>query len=213
VGTREGATPTKIDLWEEHRDLYTPSSREPALIKVPALIYLMVDGRGDPNTTAGFRDGIGALYALAYTVKFMLKKNRDTDFRVMPLSGRYHAEDPATFLSGSKKDWSWTLMMPVPAVFTLAVLRAAREACAERPNASPALPLVRRESLREGLCAQIMHVGPYAEERPTIEKLHAFIREHGLTFAGSHHEIYLSDPNRSAPGRMKTIVRQPVAKP
>jgi hypothetical protein len=204
------ATKTKIDLWAENRELFTPSAREPSLVMVPALCYLMVDGSGDPNTSAAFRDAIGALYAAAYTLKFMLKKKSGVDFRVMPLSGRFHAKSPAEFLRIKKNEWKWTLLIPLPSVvrqadFALAVAEAGR-----KKNASPALPLLRKEILKEGLCAHILHRGPYAAERPTIEKLHAFIAAQGLVPAGSHHEIYLSNPQRAAPDKMKTIVRQPV---
>ncbi len=202
----------RIDLWEEHKDLFSPSAAGPELVKVPPLVYLMVDGTGDPSKAPEFRDAIGALYSLAYTAKFALKKSKGVDFRVMPLSARYHAEDPAAFVSGPHFLWKWTVMLAVPPVLSAAALKQAREAVAQKPNASPALPLVRRETLREGLCVQILHRGPYAEEGPTIESVHRFMREHGLAFAGSHHEIYVSDPNRSAPQRMKTIVRQPVKK-
>jgi hypothetical protein len=203
---------SKIDLWTEHKEVYSPSLKEPQLVKVPALLYIKVEGTGDPNTSDSFRNGIGALYGVAYTMKFMLKKEKGIDFRVMPLSGLFHAEDPSVFLLGNKDAWQWTIMLPLPSVATAAVFEKARRLAAEKGKASPALPLVRREIFREGLCAQILHLGPYAAEKPTIEKLHAFIRERGLTFAGSHHEIYLSDPNRSAPDKLKTIIRQPVKK-
>jgi hypothetical protein len=179
---------------------------------MPPLTYLMVDGKGDPNTSPDFRAAIGALYSLAYTLKFSLKKSKGLDFRVMPLSGRFHAEDPRVFLEGRKQEWHWTLMLALPSQVTAADLKAARTQAQAKKNASPALPLVRREALREGLCAQVLHLGPYAAEKPTIEALHAFIAEKGLTFAGSHHEIYVSDPNRTAPAKLKTIVRQPVKK-
>jgi len=203
---------TKIDLWAENKELYTPSAKEPSLVKVPAFTYIMVDGSGDPNTSAAFRDAIGALYGAAYTLKFMLKKHSGVDFRVMPLSGRFHADRPPELLLGRKTEWKWTLMIPVPSVVRQADFAKALAEAGDRKNASPALRLLRREVFKEGLCAQILHKGPYAAEKPTIEKLHAFIREQGLTFGGSHHEIYLSNPNRAAPEKMKTIVRQPVKK-
>jgi hypothetical protein len=202
----------KIDLWTENKKLFSPKAGKPELVRVPPFTYLMVDGAGDPNTSAAFRDAIGALYSLAYTLKFGLKKKKGLDFRVMPLSGRFHAEDPRVFLEGRKQEWKWTLMLALPSAVTAADLKAARTEAQARKNASPALPLVRREVLREGLCAQILHLGPYSAEKPTIEALHAFIAEKGLTFAGSHHELYISDPNRTAPVKLKTIVRQPVKK-
>jgi hypothetical protein len=202
----------KIDLWAENKELFTPSARVPSIVKVPALAYVMVDGSGDPDTSAAFHDAIEALYAAAYTLKFMLKKHSGIDFRIMPLSGRFHGDEPPELLLGRKNEWKWTLMILLPALVRQADFARAVAEAAEKKKASPALPLLRREVLKEGLCAQILHKGPYAAERPTIEKLHDFIHEQGLTFAGSHHEIYLSDPNRAAPERMKTIIRQPVRK-
>ena len=181
-------------------------------MKVPPFTCLMVDGAGDPSEAPAFREVIGALYSLAYTLKFLLKKERGLDFRVLPLSGRFHAEDPGVFLQGRKSEWRWSLMSAVPPAVKAAEVKQARAAALAKKAATPALPLVRRETLREGLCAQILHRGPYAEERPTIERLHAFISAQGLAFAGAHHELYLSDPNRAAPPKMKTIIRQPVKK-
>jgi hypothetical protein len=202
----------KIDLWAEHKDVYSPSAKSPQLVKVPSMIYLAVDGSGDPSTTAAFREAIGALYGLAYTMKFSFKNESGLDFRVMPLSGLYHADDPGAFPAGLKEGWKWTLMMPVPSMVTAAAMKKAKDELTRRKGSVPGLDLVRRQVVKEGLSAQILHVGPYSAEGPTIEKLHAFIREKGYTFAGSHHEIYLSDPNRTAPERMKTIVRHPVRK-
>ncbi len=199
-----------IDLWTEHKELFSPKSGKPELVRVPPLSYLMVDGAGDPNTSPDFGAAIGALYSLAYTLKFMLKKRKVMDFRVLPSSGRYHNQDPRVFLEGRKQEWQWTLMLPIPSSVTAAHIKEARELALARKNPSPALPRVRREVLREGLCAQVLHIGPYAAEKRTIEALHAFIAGEGLAFAGSHHEIYLSDPNRTAPEKLKTIVRQPV---
>jgi hypothetical protein len=202
----------KIDLWAELKGIYTPSAREPELVKVPTLVYLAVDGVGDPATSSVFREAIGALYAMAYTAKFMLKKGSAIDFRVMPLSGLFHAQDPAVYLEDRRHEWTWTLMIPVPSVVTAAVVKKTRTEIERKKGPVPAIDLVRRQVVREGLSAQILHQGPYAAERPTIERLHAFIAQEGLTFAGSHHEIYLSDPNRTAAQKLRTIIRQPVKK-
>jgi hypothetical protein len=202
----------KIDLWAENRELYTPSAKEPSLVRVPPFAYLMIDGAGDPNTSASFRNAIAALYGAAYTLKFMLKKHSGIDFRIMPLSGLFEADDPADLLLGRKNAWKWTLMIPLPSVVRQADFEKAVGEARAKKNASPSLPLLRREILKEGLCAHILHKGAYALEKPTIERLHAFIRDQGLEFAGSHHEIYLSDPNRAAPEKLKTIIRQPVKK-
>jgi hypothetical protein len=209
---KKPAKPAVIDLWKEHKAVYSPRSGTPELVRAPAVKYLMVDGRGDPNTSSGFQAGIGALYGIAYTLKFTFRKEKGVDFRVMPLSGLYHADNPSVFLKGSKKNWRWTIMIPVPSVVTAAAVKKAKAGVRCKRGDSPSLEAVRLETLREGLCVQLLHVGPYAAEPPNIEKIHRFIQENGLSFSGSHHEIYLSDPRRSKPAKMKTIIRQPVKK-
>ena len=203
---------SQADLWKEHIDIFSPSAKEPQIVRVPSFTYLLIDGEGDPNTSASFRDAIGALYGIAYTLKFMLKKEQGRDFRVMPLSGLFHSINPSVLLQGRKNEWKWTLGIALPPHIKAADFNKARKIAGRKKKASPALSLIRRGTLKEGLCAQILHRGPYAAEKPTIERLHSFIREKGLTFAGSHHEIYISDPNRAAPEKMKTIIRQPVRK-
>jgi len=181
--------------------------REPTLVKVPSFSYLMVDGKGDPNVSADFRQAIQTLYGLSYTLKFQLKKE-GVEHVVGPLEGLFHAKDPSVFLTGKKKEWQWTLMILQPKEVTAKRLSAARAELMKKKLAT--LPDVRLAKLAEGLCAQVLHIGPYAAEGPTIEGLHRFISENGCAFAGPHHEIYLSDPGRTAPERLKTIIRQPV---
>jgi hypothetical protein len=205
-----GKSPVKIDLWAENKKVYSPGAK-PELVTVPPLTYLAVDGTGDPNTSAAFREAIGSLYTLAFTLKFASKKSGGPDFRVMPLSGLYHGE-AEVFLAGRKDEWKWTLMIPVPSFVTAAALKKARAEIEKKKGPVPGLDLVSRRVVREGRSAQVMHRGPYAGEKETIEGLHAFIRESGLVIGGSHHEIYLSDPNRTAPEKMKTIIRYPVRK-
>jgi hypothetical protein len=207
---KKAAEPVIIDLWKEHKAIYSPKAGIPELVKVPPLKYLMVDGSGDPNASAEFQDAVGALYGTAYTVKFAFKKQKGTDFRVMPLSGLYHLDDPSALLEGPKSAWRWTLMIPVPSIVTAAAVKKAREELRRKKGTSAALDAVRLATLKEGPCVQLLHVGPYADEPPNIQKMHRFIEEKGYTFAGSHHEIYLSDPRRGKPERMKTIIRQPV---
>jgi hypothetical protein len=182
--------------------------REPTLVKVPSLTYLMVDGKGDPNVSEDFREAIQALYGLSYTLKFQLKKE-GVEHVVGPLEGLFHAKDPSVFLTGKKKEWEWTLMILQPKEVTAKRLAAARGDLMRKKKLA-SLPDVRLAKLAEGLCAQVLHIGPYAAEGPTIQGLHRFMEESGCTFAGAHHEIYLSDPGRTAPERLKTIIRQPV---
>jgi hypothetical protein len=190
------------------KELYGASSKEPSLIEVPELQFLMVDGTGDPNQPGQFQDAIQALYSLSYGAKFMLKKE-GVEFRVSPLEGLWGS---AGGLNPNKKaTWRWTAMIMQPAAVTPAVLEKVR-ADAMRKKPLPALSKVRLEAFREGLSAQIMHVGPYSAEAPTIVRLHEFIEKQGYRRAGKHHEIYLGDPRRSAPDRLKTLIRQPIAR-
>jgi hypothetical protein len=192
--------------------LYQASASRVDLVEVPAIQFLMLDGRGDPNTSAAYRDAIEALYALSYGLKFALKKDAGFEYRVGPLEGLWWAEDMTTFSVGRKADWSWTMMVAQPDVVTPERFAAVRVA-AERKKALPALPMVRLERFEEGLCAQLLHVGPFSAEGPTIERLHTFIREHGYHFDGrqqKHHEIYLSDIRRAAVAKWRTIIRQPI---
>ncbi len=199
-----------IDPKKVHRELYLSVPREPTLVKVPSLSYLMVDGEGDPNVSADFREAIQALYGLSYTLKFQLKAE-GVEHVVAPLEGLFHAEDPSVFLKGKKKEWEWTLMILQPKEVTAKRLAAARTELMRKKKLA-SMPNVRLSKLAEGLCAQVLHIGPYAAEGPTIRGLHRFIEESGCAFAGAHHEIYLSDPGRVAPQKMKTIIRQPVRK-
>lgn len=201
-------TATKVDYRRELRELYAPP-REPVLVTVPELAYLMVDGRGDPNTSAQYRLAIEALYIVAFTAKFAVKRAGGPDFGVMPLEGLWWVEGASAFDPEAKSRWSWTAMIMQPDPVTAAIAELACEkAAAEHPL--PALERLRFEPFAEGLSAQVLHIGPYAAEGPTIAGLHRYIAEHGYEPTGKHHEIYLGDPRRSAPERLRTIIRQPV---
>ena len=200
---------TKVDFKRELHELYLPR-REPSLIEVPEMAFLMIDGHGDPNTSADYRKAIQALYAVAYTVKFTLKRAADgLDFGVMPLESLWWVPDMSTFLTEDKSAWNWTAMIMQPEEVTAEIFEAACEQAAAK-RSLPALELMRFEDFDEGLCAQVRYRGPYAEEGPTIERLHAFIAEQGYEPNGKHHEIYLGDPRRSAPEKLRTVIRQPV---
>lgn len=200
---------TKVDFKRELRELYG-APREPVLIDVPELAFLMIDGRGDPNTAPEYQQAIEALYSVAYTLKFSLKRSPEPfDYAVMPLEGLWWAPDPSSFSGGDRESWEWTAMIMQPdRVSEELVQGALEEATAKRPL--PAAGKLRLERFEEGRSAQVMHLGPYSEEGPTIARLHAFIAEQGLELRGKHHEIYLGDPRRTAPERLRTIVRQPV---
>jgi hypothetical protein len=200
----------KLDLIKELKDLYRPPVREPVLVKVPELPFLMVDGEGDPNTSPDYAQCLQALFSTSYGIKFMVKRGpQGIDYRVMPLEGLWWSEDMADFTQGRREGWKWTMMIAQPLLVTTELLdRAVAEAAGKRDL--PALERIRLECFEEGLSAQIMHLGPYSAERPTIGALHAFIADQGYALGGKHHEIYVGDPRRTAPERLRTIVRQPV---
>ena len=202
---------TRVDLKREFRVLYT-AGRDPRLVDVPDLAFLMIDGHGDPNIAAEYAEAVEALYAVAYAAKFIVKRTPDgVDFGVMPLEGLWWTPDMSTFTTDDKSAWDWTMMIMQPDQVTALVVERA-QATAARKTATGAASRLRLEHFTEGLAAQVMHVGPYATEGPTIQRLHAYIVEQGYERAGKHHEIYLSDPRRTAAERLKTIVRQPVAR-
>lgn len=202
----------KTDLKKDLKHLYSASAKEPALVDVPPANFLMIDGKGDPNKAPEFREAVEALYGTAYTLKFMLKKGGvGPEYAVMPLEGLWWVDDMRLFSPEDKGAWLWTLMIMQPEWVTLELFREAVEEVARKKD-PPALAGIRLESFHEGPAAQIMYIGPYSDEGPTIERLHAFIRENGRERAGRHHEIYLSDPRRTAPEKLKSILRQPVAK-
>ena len=199
----------KIDVKKELKHLYAPSAKEVVQVDVPTMNFLMVDGAGDPNTSQAYADAIEALFAVSYTVKFIVKKGPLTiDYGVMPLEGLWWTEDLAKFLIQEKSDWQWTSMIMQPAFVTNEMIDAAIAEVAKKKNPA-AISKVRFESLTEGTCAQILHIGPFSEEGPTVEKVHQFIDAHGKR-VGKHHEIYLSDLRKADPAKWKTIIRQPV---
>jgi hypothetical protein len=180
-------------------------------LTVPEMVFLMVDGTGDPNTALAYREAVEALYSIAYTAKFDLKKSSaEQDFKVSPLEGLWWSPDPDDFYLGRKDNWLWTSLMRVPDHFSEELL--ARTITAVRKKKSlPGLDRVRLETFLEGLSAQTMHIGPYSAEAPTIAMLHQEIAAKGYALSGKHHEIYLGDPRRGDPAKLKTVIRQPVA--
>jgi len=200
---------TKRDIKKELGQLYLPAPRRVVEVDVPVMNFLMVDGAGDPNTSAAYGDAVEVLFALAYALKFAAKRGElGIDYGVMPLEGLWWAEDMSAFTTGDRSDWQWTMMIMQPDFIDDAMVESAREATAKK--GLPALADVRFERFEEGLCAQVMHIGPFSEEGPTIEAVHDFIEESGHARAGKHHEIYLSDIRRADPAKWKTVIRQPM---
>ena len=201
----------KIDYKKEFKHFYKPSPKKVDIVEVPEWNYLMIDGEGNPNTSQSFQDAIDVLYPLSYTLKFMIKKGAvGIDYGVLPLEGLWWADDMSSFSIDDKDVWKWTLMIMQPELVTEELVQKAIEKVRTKKN-PVSLPLVRFESFKEGKVAQIMHIGPFSEEGPTVEKVHSFIEESGSQRMGKHHEVYLSDIRRAAPEKWKTIIRQPMS--
>ena len=202
----------KIDFKKRDKALYAPSARDCAFVDVPEMSFLMIDGAGDPNAGAAYAEAVEALFSVAYTAKFMVKKRAENpvDYGVLPLEGLWWADDPSAFTAGRRDEWLWTMIIRQPDLLGEADIAAAIEAAGKKKDL-PALGKLRFERFAESRAAQVMHLGPFTEEGPTIERLHAFIEASGSRFAGKHHEIYLSDIRRAAPEKWKTVLRQPVA--
>ena len=198
----------KIDFKKELKHLYNPSAKEVNDVDVPAMNFLLVNGEGAP-TSAQYSEAIEALFSVSYTLKFMVKKSTGVDFSVMPLEGLWWVDDMTKFSSDRKDEWKWTAMIMQPKYVTANDFKLAIEQVKKKKNL-PALPKVRFENFKEGPAAQIMYVGPFSAEGPTIAKIHAYIQNSGHTLSGKHHEIYLNNPATTAPEKLKTIIRQPM---
>jgi hypothetical protein len=200
----------KINYKKKLQHLYKPSVKEVEIVEVPQMNYLMIDGDGGPNHPT-FQNAIEVLFPLSYTLKFMIKKSDiGIDYGVLPLEGLWWADDMSSFIKDKKDDWKWTLMIMQPELITNEMVVEAVNQVRVKKNPT-SLPLVRFESINEGKVAQIMHIGPFSEEGPTVQKLHSFIKDSGKKIIGKHHEVYLSDIRRASPEKWKTIIRQPMS--
>lgn len=198
----------KLDFKTADKAFYTGKPGRFDLLALPALPYLMIDGQGDPNTAPAHAAAVGALYAISYGLKFHAKAALGRDHVVGPLEGLWWAADMADFTTGRRDGWRWTMMIRQPGWITPAMLNHVRVL---KSDGGPAFADVRLDTLTEGPCLQTLHLGPYKDEAPTIAHLHQVeIPARGLRETGQHHEIYLSDPRRVAPEKLKTILRQPV---
>ncbi len=202
----------KLDLKKQLGPLYKPRKGTIAEVVVPPLRCLMVDGQGDPNTTPAYAQAVEALFSVSYTAKFMVKKGTHgaggVDYAVMPLEGLWWADDHAVFTANDRAKWQWTMLIVQPDVATDDTLAAAIDTVAKKKQL-PALDKLRLETFDEGRCAQLLHVGPFTDEGPAIQRLHDHI-EQRTALRGKHHEIYLSDIRRANPANWKTIIRQPM---
>ncbi len=198
-----------LDWKKDCKALYFPPAR-PVMVEVPPMNFLMIDGHGDPNNNPDYQAAIEALFSLSYTLKFAIKKAVGIEYAVFPSEGLWWVPDMAEFSIERKEAWDWTMMIAQPEPVNAEWVERAR-AEALKKKGQPAIARVRFEAFAEGLCAQVMHTGPFANEGPVIANLHGFIIAQGCQLRGKHHEIYLSDFRRAAPEKLKTVIRQPAA--
>ena len=210
----------KLDLKKEYQNLYSPSARTIAIVRVPKLRYLMIDGRIEageaPGTSPEFEEAMTAMYGVAYTIRFILKlrPKEPVEYPVMPMEGLWWVED-GRFDITIKDNWLFTLLMLTPQVVTIRTFETARDQLRQKRGDSPGLGRLRLAELGEGLCMQTMHLGPYATEPATVERMRAFAASEGYEdlvgrAGGKHHEIYMGDPRKAKPEKLKTILRHPI---
>jgi len=210
-----------LDLKKEYKALYAPSAKKVEIVQVPCLQFAMVDGAiekgSEPGKSPSFAEATRALYSISYTLKFMLKKRKTNaiDYPVMALDGLWWVED-GFFDITVKDNWFYTLMIMQPSIITNDIFEEAKEQVRKKKGDSPYLAKVRLADFEEGLCMQTIHIGPYATEPATVERMRAYAAENGYRDrvgpTGKHHEIYLSDPRKAAPDKMKTVLRHPLEK-
>lgn len=209
------STQLEVPARELTADRLDAATRTPELVRVPELTFVMIDGHGDPNTSTEYRAAVEALYGVSYALKSGLRKELGVSYRVGPLEGLWWSDDMTEFTAGRKAGWDWTAMIRQPDVVTVDRFERVRDEVGRR-KPTAALARARLQRFDEGLAAQVLYLGPYSDEGPTIARLHAFIAALGYTFDGhreKHHELYLGDPRRSAPEKLRTIIRQPVTRP
>lgn len=200
----------KVDFKKDLAPLYAPKNIDWEVIEIPAMNFLMVDGKGDPNTSTDYSEAVAALFGMSYAIKFMSKQQLVKDYGVAPLEGLWWADDPTVFENAQKAEYRWTMMIMQPDWITETLVSEAFAATAVKKKL-PALSKVRFERYDEGRSLQLLHVGSYDDEAPKLKYLHTeFMPLHKLTFNGHHHEIYLSDPRKTASSKLRTILRQPV---
>ncbi len=205
-----GGDDVKIDLKKDRKDLYQPGTKDFVDVEVPPMTYLSIDGHGDPNTSGAYTAAVSALYAAAYAIKFAFKARTGADFVVGPLEGLWSSSDPSVFTARRKDDWDWTMLIPLPNPVSGEDIDQGFVTAARK---KPDLPIaeLRPVTLDEGRSLQITHIGSYDAEAATLARLHDDVMpSRGLTWNGRHHEIYLSDPRKVAPEKMRTVLRQPV---
>jgi len=200
----------RYDIKRALAHCYAPKNTDWALVEVPAQQFIAIDGHGDPNTSADYARAVEALYAVAYTVKFTSRQALGKDFVVGPLEGLWWSDDPEVFVTRAKDSWNWRMLISQPDWVTEDLVDEARRSALAKKRL-PAITDIRWVTLHEGTSAQLLHVGPYDDEGPALARLHhEYLAANNLRMVGDHHEIYLSDPRRTPPARLRTILRQPV---
>ncbi|NVM46350.1 MAG: GyrI-like domain-containing protein [Candidatus Lokiarchaeota archaeon] len=203
--------PVKVDFKKSMKEYYQPKPNEVVLVNVPEMQFLMINGMGSPGDSKEYQDALAALYPISFKTKFLSKAN-GKDYVVPPLEGLWWADNMDDFIEGNRDKWKWTMMIMQPDWITQDMINEAITITEEKkPELSNLISKLRLEKYNEGKAAQIMHIGPYSEEGPTVQKVHDFIQKEGGKFDGQknkHHEIYLSDPRKANPATMKTVIRQ-----
>ena len=200
----------KVDFKKTLSNLYNPKNMDWEYVDVPTMNFLMIDGQGDPNTAQAYVEAVEALYAVSYTLKFISKRELGKDYVVAPLEGLWNADDPSIFRKKEKSAYKWTMMIMQPDWLKQDIISEAIVSAVKKKEL-PALSKLRFGAYSEGKSLQSLHVGSYDDEAPKLLYLHdTFMPEHKLIFNGMHHEIYLGDPRKVAPEKLKTILRQPV---
>jgi len=209
----EMPTKKKLDYKKEFPDLYKPSLKEPTIIKIPKMMFFMIDGTGDPNTSDEYKEVVQLLYNISYALKMKVikKETPSKDYVVPPLEGLWYMPKMEEWSMDEKDKWEWTMMIRIPDFVKDSQIKKAMKILKETKNPD-SFSKLRYEQYDEGTCVQIMYLGPYDEEPPTIKKIHQFAKKNGYNLNGHHHEIYLSDPRRVEPERLKTILRHPIIK-
>lgn len=200
----------KIDFRKSRKELFSAPAGKFVIVEVPELRYLMIDGAGDPNSARSYKEAIETLYPVAYAIKFASKLKLGRDYVVPPLEALWWADDMNDFIGRRKDTWLWTAMIMLPDWISAELISGCIETL-QSTKRPPAIANLRIGTLAEGQSVQILHVGAYDDEGPVLARLHhEFMPANGLTFNGSHHEIYLSDARKTSPEKLKTILRQPV---
>lgn len=193
------------------KTLYLPSAKSPSILEIPAMRFAMIDGSGDPNTSKEFEEAVGALYSVSYGIKMLPKKGAAPpgyfEYKVSALEGLWDMAEGKAFTSANKSDFVWTLMIMQPDFVTEALFSEIKDQQIKKKG-NPAIERIRYEEFAEGLCCQMMHIGPFDAEPATFSKMQYYTEANGYRrLEKRHHEIYLSDFRRTAPEKLKTVLR------